>query len=239
MYIYKTTNLVNNKIYIGQTTRKNTENYIGSGKILKQAISKYGKDNFKKEILEYCENKEILDIREKYWISYYNTMDKNIGYNICDGGQGGDVRTYMTEEQFILFRKKISEGCKGKKLGVPLTEKNKIGISKGLQNYYKNGGISPSKGKVTSDETKQKISNKLKNREFTDEWKNKLKESRSKLDISGKNNPMYGKSVYSVWVEKYGIEEANKRLEQQKEKLRIAAYNNKIKKIIKLLNLLN
>ena len=58
MIIYKTTNLINNKIYIGQDSRNNPY-YYGSGTIITLAIKKYGKNNFKKEILETCNNKKI------------------------------------------------------------------------------------------------------------------------------------------------------------------------------------
>jgi hypothetical protein len=56
MIIYKTTNLINNKIYIGQSKYNNCD-YLGSGSLLKKAIKKYGKQNFKKEIIEYCHTK--------------------------------------------------------------------------------------------------------------------------------------------------------------------------------------
>ena len=51
MIIYKTTNLVNGKIYIGKD-KNNNPSYLGSGKILKLAIKKYGKENFTKETIE-------------------------------------------------------------------------------------------------------------------------------------------------------------------------------------------
>ena len=51
--IYKTTNLINGKIYVGSDI-SNIPSYLGSGKILKCAIKKYGKDNFQKEILDIC-----------------------------------------------------------------------------------------------------------------------------------------------------------------------------------------
>ena len=60
MIIYKTTNLINSKIYVGQDS-KNNYNYLGSGIIIKKAIKKYGKENFKKEIIEYCNDKQKLD----------------------------------------------------------------------------------------------------------------------------------------------------------------------------------
>jgi hypothetical protein len=76
MIIYKTTNLLNGKIYIGQDTNNNP-NYMGSGKIIRDAIKKYGKSSFTKEILEECETIEHLNEREIYWISLFNSTDNN------------------------------------------------------------------------------------------------------------------------------------------------------------------
>ena len=89
-YIYKTTNLVNNKIYIGQHKSQIFENinYLGSGKNINRAIYKYGRENFKVELLEWCESKLKLDEREIYWISFFNSRDPAIGYNITAGGEG-------------------------------------------------------------------------------------------------------------------------------------------------------
>ena len=77
MNIYKITNLVNGKIYIGKDT-KDRKDYYGSGIVIKQAIKKYGKENFKKEILEKCSEYETLNEKEKYWINFYKSTDKNI-----------------------------------------------------------------------------------------------------------------------------------------------------------------
>jgi hypothetical protein len=88
MIIYKTTNNVNGKIYIGQDYYNNPK-YFGSGLIIQRAIKKYGIDSFKKEILERCKTQEELNEREIYWIAFYNSCDKKIGYNISHGGQGG------------------------------------------------------------------------------------------------------------------------------------------------------
>lgn len=93
MVIYKTTNLVNGKVYIGRDL-KNNPLYIGSGKVFLRAIEKYGRENFRKEIIEQCSSVEELNEREKYWISFFNSTDKSIGYNIMEGGQGGNCGTY-------------------------------------------------------------------------------------------------------------------------------------------------
>lgn len=89
-YIYKTTNLINNKIYIGQKSA-NVEpgedfKYLGSGRVLKQAIIKNGRANFKKEILEIC-TQENLNEREIFWIKELDSMNPEIGYNLTKGGE--------------------------------------------------------------------------------------------------------------------------------------------------------
>ncbi len=91
MVIYKTTNLINNKIYIGQDSKNNPE-YIGSGLQLLRAIKKYGKDNFKKEIVEECSSREQLDEREIFWINFYNSTNRHVGYNITEGGNSAGLK---------------------------------------------------------------------------------------------------------------------------------------------------
>lgn len=103
--IYKITNLVNNKIYIGQTItgidyRWKGHLYKDGCKFLHNAILKYGKENFKIEVIEYCEENK-LDDREVYWISYYHSTDRNIGYNILEGGNNGRRGLYKLSKQEI------------------------------------------------------------------------------------------------------------------------------------------
>ena len=85
-YIYKTTNLVNDKIYIGQHHGDIDLHYHGSGKLIRYAIKKYGVQYFKTEVLEECNCDAMLNEREVFWIKYYNSTDKSIGYNIHKGG---------------------------------------------------------------------------------------------------------------------------------------------------------
>jgi group I intron endonuclease len=85
MIIYKTTNLINGNFYIGQDS-KNDPTYLGSGTLLKRAIKKHGQENFKKEIIEYCNNKIQLNEREIFWINELKPI-----YNIAKGGSGGDT----------------------------------------------------------------------------------------------------------------------------------------------------
>jgi group I intron endonuclease len=109
MYIYKITNKINNKIYIGKRTSKR-KNYWGSGKLIKQAIRKYGVENFINEIIEYCADEKILCEREIFWIEYFNSRNRDIGYNITKGGDGNNTSKYWLKREFTLeHRKNISK----------------------------------------------------------------------------------------------------------------------------------
>lgn len=91
MIIYKTTNLINGKIYIGKTvgTKKN---YIGSGTAFKKATKKYGKENFKCEIIIQGNfNRDLISQLEKHYIRLYASTFKKIGYNISPGGSESDM----------------------------------------------------------------------------------------------------------------------------------------------------
>ena len=91
MYIYKITNLLNNKVYIGQSSFnwEDTLNYYGSGTLIEKAINAHGRASFKKELLEVCFDKVSLDIAEKYWILHYKEKLQVKLYNITEGGTGG------------------------------------------------------------------------------------------------------------------------------------------------------
>lgn len=87
-YIYMTTNNINGKQYIGQHKGKPNDTYLGSGIALTKAIQKYGKENFSKEILCYCQTREEANEKEKLYISLFNAVDDDHFYNIAEGGQG-------------------------------------------------------------------------------------------------------------------------------------------------------
>lgn len=90
-YVYKTTDLSNGKIYVGQhKSEKFDTNYFGSGKILKRKIKQCGIENFSCEILQECFSEKELNEQEIFWIKELNSRDKKIGYNITTGGSFGD-----------------------------------------------------------------------------------------------------------------------------------------------------
>ena len=93
-FIYLTINNVNNRKYIGMCSSKQRFNsYLGSGKLLKNAIQKYGKENFSREILEECKTEEELRIAEAKWIAKYKALESDEFYNLCEGGRGGNTGT--------------------------------------------------------------------------------------------------------------------------------------------------
>ena len=84
--IYKTTNLINNKIYIGQHITDNLDDgYLGSGTNLHKAIKKYGKENFKKEILHIFDNFDDMDNKEKELVTKEFVLREDT-YNLIQGG---------------------------------------------------------------------------------------------------------------------------------------------------------
>jgi hypothetical protein len=98
MIIYKTTNILNNKIYVGQD-KYNNPKYLGSGLKIKRALLKHGVENFKKDILEFCSSKEELNEKEIFWIKKLSATNDTIGYNIVDGGQGGNLGDYANNKK--------------------------------------------------------------------------------------------------------------------------------------------
>lgn len=110
MVIYKTTNLINGKMYIGKD-KNNNSNYYGSGKALKKAIILHGKDNFKKEVIEECDSYDKMNEREIYWIEHFNAVKSREYYNLKEGGDGGDCPQTHTKE----FKEKMSKLEMGEK----------------------------------------------------------------------------------------------------------------------------
>ena len=98
-YIYLTTNLINNNKYIGKHYGELDDDYLGSGKLLTLAINKYGKINFKKEILYISSSNEENNQKEKEFIKTFNAVERRDFYNIHEGGDGGNTIAGWSEEE--------------------------------------------------------------------------------------------------------------------------------------------
>jgi len=189
MIIYKTTNTINGKIYVGKDCSNNSK-YLGSGSILKSAIKKYGKENFIKEILEECTSPEYLKEREIYWISKLNSRDPLIGYNISPGGDGFMKGVKQSDEHI----KKRANSNRGKKR----SDETRSKISKANK-----GQKSWAKGTTKSKETREKMSQSAKGRKLSDE-------TRIKVGESAKGRPAWNKGLKTPEDIKKKLSEAKK-----------------------------
>ena len=104
---------------------KNAKKHIN--RYLYDAMNKYGYDNFVPSIIEEC-NDNLLNEREIYWIKFYNTTDKSIGYNMTTGGDGGN--TWANNPHKKETSKKISEHNKGKHFVKPELHEKMIMLAK-------------------------------------------------------------------------------------------------------------
>ena len=219
--LYKTTNLINHKQYIGIHRTSNLEDgYLGSGLALKRAIRKYGKDNFKREILELCSSIEELIQKEKEYVNE-NWINQENNYNLKTGGNNYGI---LSEES----RNKISKTLKQKYVNGELkntlkpynpTEEQKRQISKTLKQKFADGtrvniGRKPwNKGKKglptwnkgiktgpMSEEQKSQISKTMKKRVKThpDIFK---RQSETLIEYSRTHpNPMKGKIPWNKGI---------------------------------------
>ena len=106
--VYKTTNLITGKIYIGVHRTKNLEdNYFGSNKELKIDIKKLGKNNFKKEILFFCSSVEEMYFKEEELVDF-NFVNRKDTYNIMVGGYGCKEMAQSTK----ILLSEINKGIK-------------------------------------------------------------------------------------------------------------------------------
>lgn len=98
-FIYVTVNKVNGKKYVGQHTKWDPE-YIGSGHYFKNAIRKYGRENFERYIIDLAKTQEELDEKETYYINEeFNAAKSKDWYNICYRAHGGNTFSGRSEEE--------------------------------------------------------------------------------------------------------------------------------------------
>jgi len=117
MFVYMTICLLNNKKYIGKCEQQETSDYLGSGKLIRRAISKYGKENFHKIILERYSTREECCIGEKMWIDRFNACNSDEFYNIAEGGCGGNTyKGILGNDRLVLLDKLKNRSNLGKHL---------------------------------------------------------------------------------------------------------------------------
>lgn len=189
--IYQIRNTANGKRYIGRTIdlhkREITHfwalrNNRHNNKFMQKAYNKEP-NAFVFEVVEYCET-GMLNEREVYWISHYNTMDDRFGYNLCEGGKS-TTGYHFTDET----KKKLSEKRKGYKYSREVVEQRKKTLKEHLANdpefarqYHEkmvqNAKNIPGwkKSHPCPEWRKKEISERMKGRPITDEHKQKLRE---------------------------------------------------------------
>ena len=152
-FIYLTTNLITNEKYIGKHHGELNDSYLGSGIILQRAIKKYGKQNFKREILYISKDNEENNLKEVEFITKYNAIEDKTFYNLAPGRDGGDI-----------FH------------SLPLERRKEIKAATKIRNSGEKNGMS---GKHHSEETKEKLRQIDKSYTQTDEYRQNMSKLKS------------------------------------------------------------
>ena len=178
-YIYLTINMINGKLYIGKKKSKKFlgNKYLGSGKILNQAIKKDGSENFVVALIESIYgNMEELNEAEKYYIELFDAVNSDLFYNIKPGGDGGRGTGWHHKES---SKQKIKESNR-----ISQTGKHHSGKTRKLMSESRTGEKHPMYGKHHSEKSKKQMSESAKNREQPPQ-------------CTSEGNPMKGKHWYN------------------------------------------
>ena len=180
-FIYKTTNLVNGKYYIGMhSTNDLDDGYLGSGRRLRYSINKYGKENHKVEVLEFVDTRKELADREREIVNL-NEVVKEECMNLMVGGEGGFISEEQQRDRSIAGGKAFSEKYKSDEV---FRKEVRDRLLESVRKAHK-------EGKYKYDT--------FTGRQHTEETKRKMSESR-KGKGKGEKNSQFG----TCWITKEG-----------------------------------
>ena len=200
--VYKITNKVNNKVYIGITSKgisARWKEHIYSAEHgcpfkLHNAIRKYGKENFSIELIDFCNSWEELTEKEQYYISEYKSLQDEYGYNMTEGGDGTFGRCHTEETKEKIRQKAIGrEVTEATRL--KLSEAGKI-ITEAREAYRNSGNIGSSRRKSVLQYTKDG--------KFISEYRGVNEASRlTGIHVTTLSNALKGRNVIGSKVNPY------------------------------------
>ena len=177
-FVYITTNLITGKQYVGDHSSDNlNDGYLGSGIYLNESVNKYGRENFKRDILQIVDTKEeAFNLQQKY-ITEYDTLKPN-GYNISPTGGHGTANSWSDES-----RKKLSKSHTGMKQTEQTIQKRikKCNIKREETKKKQSQSL---QGHTVTKQTAEKISNALKGKKKSLEHIKHLSESHKGHKVS-------------------------------------------------------
>jgi hypothetical protein len=227
-FVYKTVNTVNGKEYIGYHGTDNLDDgYLGSGKLLKRAIEKYGPDSFTREILQFFDKPEDAfeyekEIVNRDYVKREDTYNLSVGGNVCIlyGEHNGFYGKKHSPETVSIIREKNQ----GKKHTDEAKEKISHASKANWENpEYRSKMIEKFTGRVFTEETKQKISKSHTGKVFSEETKAKISKAKTEFFAN------ITEEEYSNWYNKtHGEEQRRKRSETLSGHVKSDEWVNKI-----------